>query len=155
MTKKLDKIDLEILRELLEDGTRSRASLARQLKMSEATIRKRIERLVKKEVMKIIALTNPLKMGLIVASFMFQIKPGLVSKAASKLARYSNIQYLAVITGQFDLLAWGVFLNQNDVYNFINDEAPKLPGIVRSETQFHLNLVKRAHNWILNEKGNT
>jgi|TARA_B100002003_G_C13935731_1_gene454393 Lrp/AsnC family transcriptional regulator for asnA, asnC and gidA len=150
-SKQLDKIDKAILRELIEDGTRSRVSFARQLKVSEATIRKRIERLEKEEVMKIIALTNPLKMGLTVVSFIFQIKPDMVSEAAFELAQYPNIQYLAITTGQFDLLAWAVFRNQNDVYNFVANEAAKLPGIIRSETQLHLNLVKRAHNWILRD----
>jgi len=155
MRNNLDKIDLDILRELVEDGTRSKASLAKQLKISEATIRKRIDRLSKEGVMKIIALTNPLKMGLTVVSIMFQINPGLVSEAARKLAQYPNIHYLSALTGQFDLFVWAVFLNQEEVYNFVSNEVPKLPGIVHSETQFHLNLVKRAHNWILNEEKRT
>ena len=105
--------------------------------------------------MKIIALTNPLKMGLTVVSFIFQIKPGMVQEAALELAEYPNIQYLAITTGQFDIFAWAVFRNQDDVYNFVANEAAKLPGIVRSETQFHLNLVKRAHNWVLTEENKT
>ena len=98
------------MRELIEDGTRSRASIARQLKLSEATIRKHIERLEKEGVMKIIALTNPLKMGLTVVSFIFQIKPGMVQEAALELAEYPNIPYLAITTGQFIIDTQGQFL---------------------------------------------
>ncbi len=59
----LDTTDAQIMAQLRVDGRRPNTEIARRLRVGEATVRKRIERLLLNDVMLIGAWTDPLKIG--------------------------------------------------------------------------------------------
>src|SRR5579885_2255980 len=59
----LDEIDLRIVQLLQENGRRSNSDIARQIGVSEPTVRKRIERLVQDRIIKVVAVFNPRRTG--------------------------------------------------------------------------------------------
>jgi len=58
-----DDLDRRIVDALVEDGRKSFVKIARELEVSEATVRQRVARLTAEGVMQITAVTNPLKLG--------------------------------------------------------------------------------------------
>ena len=61
--RKIDSIDASIIELLQRDGRLSNTDIARELDVSEATVRGRIKRLIDDEVIQIVAVSNPLRLG--------------------------------------------------------------------------------------------
>src|ERR671918_2857883 len=59
----LDDLDKSIIRCLQLDGRRPYAQIGRQLKVPEATVRQRAERLISRGVVQVVGVTDPLAMG--------------------------------------------------------------------------------------------
>ena len=59
----MDELDLRIIGSLQKDGRTSNSDLARELGVSEGTIRRRLWRLVQRDVIRITAVPNIEKMG--------------------------------------------------------------------------------------------
>src|SRR5690349_21334059 len=60
----LDKIDLSIIDALRKDGRVAFAQIAQQLKVSPGMIRMRYNRLLEMGILRVVAVTNPLHMGM-------------------------------------------------------------------------------------------
>lgn len=59
MKKKLDDLDIKIILELQEDARRPFKKMANRLKVSEGTVKNRVNRLIEKDVLKLEARVNP------------------------------------------------------------------------------------------------
>src|SRR4051812_50215072 len=59
----LDQLDHRIVEALVQDGRRPFVRIAADLGVSEASVRQRVARLTADGVMQIMAVTNPLKLG--------------------------------------------------------------------------------------------
>ena len=74
VSNNLDEIDLALLEILQKDAHFTSDELARQLHVSSATVRRRTSKLIREGVMRIVALTDPRKVGL---STIVGIMPGI------------------------------------------------------------------------------
>ena len=59
----MDSTDLKIINILSEDGRISNAHIARELELSEGTIRRRIRNLIDTKTINIVAVSDPKKLG--------------------------------------------------------------------------------------------
>ena len=59
----MDELDRKIVSILQQDGRASNAKIARQLGVSEGTIRRRLKKLIQDETIQVLALPDPAKMG--------------------------------------------------------------------------------------------
>ncbi|MFQ6065585.1 MAG: Lrp/AsnC family transcriptional regulator, partial [Candidatus Bathyarchaeia archaeon] len=107
MSVELDEIDREILNTLQSDARTSFASIARKLKVSEATIRFRVKKLIKKGVItRLIALLDPRKIGLsVTAIIMAKVDPTLLEEAFEQLASFNETHHVFQSTGEYDIVA--------------------------------------------------
>ena len=102
----MDRTDRQIIGLLQEEGTRTNAALARNIGVSEETVRRRLKRLTEENVLSIVAIPNDEMMGLGTKALLgVKTDPGLVDAAAEIMAENSAIQWIVVTTGQFDLVA--------------------------------------------------
>ncbi|NIQ07364.1 MAG: Lrp/AsnC family transcriptional regulator, partial [Candidatus Korarchaeota archaeon] len=107
MPVELDEVDRHILNVLQEDARSSFASIARELNVSEATIRFRVKKLTKKGVItRFIALLDPKKIGLsVTATIRAKVDPTLLEEAFEKLASFEEAHHIFQSTGQYDIIA--------------------------------------------------
>jgi Lrp/AsnC family transcriptional regulator for asnA, asnC and gidA len=65
MSKKrvIDEVDKQIIEMLQQDGRRPFTQIARDLGLSEAGVRQRVQNLIEEKVMQIVAVTDPLTLG--------------------------------------------------------------------------------------------
>ena len=61
--KLLDQIDCQMIELLQKDGRISNTDIAREIGLSEATVRTRLNRLINDEFIQIVAVSNPIKLG--------------------------------------------------------------------------------------------
>lgn len=143
----IDRIDKQIINELQIDGRRSYTDLAEILGLSEGTIRKRLKKMKKDNVIKISASVNPSKLGLNFISLMaIQVQMIGLQQVADMLAGNPHVYYLAFVTGRYDLVALMILRTPEELSKFIKEEISKIPSIVRTETLVNLEIIKSP--WI-------
>ena len=59
----LDEVNKLIIEQLQQDGRRSYAAIGKEVGLSEAAVRQRVQRLVDSGVMQVVAVTDPLELG--------------------------------------------------------------------------------------------
>lgn len=97
----LDEMDRKILKILEEDGRKPFTEIAEKLKVSESTIRKRVQALQKKGVIKKFTVkVDPSKMGIkTIAIVGVDVDPTKLLEVAQKLCDFKEIKWVATSTG--------------------------------------------------------
>ena len=131
----VDKLDRDIIIQLGKNAGLRNVALAKMLYASERTIRNRINRLLKKEIISITAIPNLEALGFGFISIMvFQVNLADLRRAAEELSKYPSVCYLANVTGRYDLIAVIFSKSQKEFYEFAANNISAVPGIIRSET---------------------
>lgn len=145
----IDDLDRQILKYLQEDGRISYVTLANQLNVSEGTIRKRVKKLEENNILQIVGVTDPFKVGLDTVAFLWlEVQRGQVNNVIEKLKEVVSIRYLAVTTGSYDLIAMVVLPNREELIKLLNEQVPSIEGIISTETSIILQIYKQIYNWI-------
>jgi DNA-binding Lrp family transcriptional regulator len=75
-----------------------------------------------------------------------KIRPGKIDDIADKLASYANVHYALITTGPYDLVAWAVFRDTDELSHFIRHELGHIEGLVSYECMRTLKVVKDLLN---------
>jgi len=139
----VDDLDLSIIQILEQDGRKNYTDIAKQLGVVEGTVRKRVKYLLDDGVITIQARPNPSKIGYrIVAVMAMQIQVNALRHVAKILASKPNVQWLAFVTGRYDLMAIVIQKSTEDLSRFLEEEISAIPSIIRTETFINLDIVK-------------
>ncbi len=139
----VDDLDLSIIQVLENDGRKNYTDIAKQLGVVEGTVRKRVKSLIDNKVMSIRATPNPHKLGFNVIALMgLQVQMSALRHVAQILGAKPNVQWLAFVTGRYDLMAIVIEKTTEDLSKFIEEEISAIPSIVRTETFVNLDIVK-------------
>jgi len=148
MPRSIDDLDREIIAILQRDGRTTNTEIARQLEVAEGTIRRRMERLINEDVIKIVAVTDPFKVGMgIVALIHLDVELSDLDEVAEKLEEMPCVRVVAYATGVYDIFVEAIFPSQQDLLRFLKDELPRIPGIRNTETSILLRILKRSYEW--------
>lgn len=139
----IDKLDLELIRQIQKDGRARHVDLAKKLNVVEGTVRKRIGNLVQNSIIKTIAAPNISKLGYNFIVFMaLQVHVAKLREIADILAKKPNVCYLAFVTGRYDMIAIVITRSPEEFAHLIEKEISTIPGIVRPETFVNLETLK-------------
>ena len=146
---KIDKIDLNLINLLVEDGRTSSAELARQLgDVTERTVRYRIERLLREGYIQICAVPNPRMLGFNVAADVFiEVEADKIFEVAQKLADFECVSYVACSIGEMDVSAQVLAKNTDEIYAFVTNVVRKIPGVRKTATSIVPVVLKDIHRW--------
>ena len=104
----MDELDRKIIALLQLDGRASNAKIAREVGVSEGTVRRRLRRLVKEDVVKVIAVPNLEKLGYATTALIgISTGPGKSDAVADAISAMEEAHYVAITTGSFDVLRLG------------------------------------------------
>lgn len=143
----LDAKDERIIAELQRDGRRPYTQLGKSVGLSEAAVRQRVQRLLDAGVMQIVAVTDPLQLGLKRAAMVGVKVEGDVRAAAEAIAAFDEVVYVVLTAGPVDLLAEVVVPNDDELLVLVNDRIRQIPGVVSTETSIYLSLYKQTYQW--------
>jgi len=146
---KLDRLDAAIVELLMEDGRMSCAEVARRIgKVSERSVRYRIDRLVHRKVIHISAIPRPQALGFaVVADVVIEVEPGHVREVAQTLVGCDCVSYVACSTGERDVSIQVVTHDNAELYNFVSDVVGKVPGVRRTTTFLVPLILKDVYEW--------
>ena len=139
----LDELDDKLISLLQSNGRASNIELAKQVGVSEGTIRRRFRNLIKDEVIRVVAIPDPAKMGRgTTAVIALQVEPSEVDPVASKLAEIPEVQYVSVTTGAFDVFLWVALASPEELSSFLRLQVGGISGVRRTETFVNLSIRK-------------
>lgn len=140
-----DNLDLKLIQELQKNGRQSYVELASRLKVVEGTVRKRVKRLLDRDIIKIVAVPNARELGYGFISIMgLQVRMANLREVAENLAQNKHVCYLAFVTGRYDLMAIILTRSPEELSQFIEREISAIPSILRTETFVNLDIIKGA-----------
>ncbi|HLX58733.1 MAG TPA: Lrp/AsnC family transcriptional regulator [Ktedonobacteraceae bacterium] len=143
----IDALDLRIIDALQIDGRRPFTKLAAELGISEASVRQRVANLINNQVMQIVAITNPLKMGFSLACMIgLRVSGDRLLEVAQEISAFDEVIYLIICAGSFDLLAEVVCRDNDHLLSFLTDKLYKVAGVQQTETYIYLRVTKQ-NNW--------
>ncbi len=143
----LDHVNKDIVEQLQQDGRRSYATLAKAVGLSEPAVRQRVQKLLDTGVMQIVAVTDPLMLGLARQAMIGIRADGDLRSIADQLAALEEIDYVVICTGSFDLLIELVVSDDEQLLDILNDAIRSIPGVRDTEVFVYLKLVKQTYTW--------
>ncbi|HEX7757671.1 MAG TPA: Lrp/AsnC ligand binding domain-containing protein [Niabella sp.] len=133
----LDKLDLQIIQEMMQDAEISYADLGKKLFVSGGTIHVRIKKLEELRVVKGKRLSVDLKsLGYDVIAFIgvYLEKSSLYDSVAKELRKIPQIVRLNYTTGNYSMFAEIICKDIQELRFVLHDELQKIKGIERTET---------------------
>jgi len=143
----LDEANRAIIEALQHDGRRPYGAIAEEVGLSEAAVRRRVQRLRENGVIQIVAVTDPLQLGFNRQAMVGIRVEGDVRQVASKVAALDDVDYVVMCAGSFDLLAELVCENDDRLLQLLNDSIRSIPGVRSTETFLYLKLAKQTYTW--------
>jgi Lrp/AsnC family transcriptional regulator, regulator for asnA, asnC and gidA len=141
-----DEIDLQIIDALRKDGRVAFAQIAEQLNVSPGMIRLRYNRLLEEGYLKVVAITNPLRMGFkTMAMIGIRAEGSKLLEVAEKISRLDEVIYLVISSGRFDLFAEVVCRDHEDLLRFITERLSTVDGVRETESFMHLKIAKEIY----------
>ena len=146
VTSETDEIDLQIIDALQNDGRVAFAQIAEQLNVSPGMIRLRYNRLAEQGYLKVVAITNPLRMGFkTMAMIGIRADGSKLLDVAEKIAQLDEVIYLVISSGRFDLFAEVVCRDHEDLLRFITEKLSTIDGVRESESFLNLKIIKEVY----------
>ncbi len=154
----LDKLDLQIIQEMMTDAEISYADLGKKLFVSGGTIHVRIKKLEEAGIVKGTRLSVELKLlGYDVIAFIgiYLEKSSLYDVVAKELHRIPEIVRLNYTTGNYSMFAEVICRDINQLRYVLHDQLQKIKGIERTETLISLeeSFSRNAQVYSDNQKG--
>jgi Lrp/AsnC family transcriptional regulator, regulator for asnA, asnC and gidA len=144
--ERLDATDLSIIESLQKDGREAFAQIAERLNVSPGMIRQRYNRLVEMGYLKIVAVTNPLMMGIRTMALIGIHTDGhKLLQVAEKISNLDEVVYLVVVSGRYDIICEVFCRDHEDLLKFLTEKLAKVDGIRETESFMHLKIMKEIY----------
>jgi len=144
----LDATDTRIIEMLQVDGRLSNTFIAKELGISEATVRNRLNRLIEENFIQIVAVSNPLKLGFEAVGIL-KISADIkkIDDVITALQQIKPVWFVVKTTGEADIHAEFVAPSIEALNELIYQQIYKIDGVLRAETSVILSYFKRDYNW--------
>lgn len=144
----ISELDKRIIEHLQRDGRRPFTRIAADLGVSEAAVRAHTNRLIERDILQVVGVTDPLKLG-----FQQQAMVGVrchadrLMEVAEAVAAFPEVSYLVVTAGSYDLLVEVVCEDNDALLRFLADRLRRVEGVRETETFVYLRMIKQVYAW--------
>jgi Lrp/AsnC family transcriptional regulator for asnA, asnC and gidA len=150
----LDTLDRRIIRLLQANGRATSAEIARQVGVSERTVRNRINRMVERGAILPTVVVNHKYFGYQTAVDIFcEVDISRMEEIGKELlSRLPEVNYIAYSTGDQDISIQALLESSDNVYEFVQ-RLVSIPGVQRTKTVLVPRILKNTYEWIPPETG--
>ena len=152
-TQGLDKTDIAIIGHLQADGRRPFTSIAKDLGISEASVRQRVSRLLRTKVIQIVAVSSPLDLGLMWAQVHLRVKGDRIEAVAEAVAELPQVDYVSICAGDIDIIVGVVAHDRDELLQVLVNDIRTIPGIDQADVVLNLKILKDNYEWSPGERG--
>ncbi|MBA2574109.1 MAG: Lrp/AsnC family transcriptional regulator [Nocardioidaceae bacterium] len=143
----LDDVSKAIIEQLQRDGRMPYAAIGKAVGLSEAAVRQRVQRLLDNGVMQIVAVTDPLQLGFARQAMIGIHAEGDVEPIAESLSQMSEIDYVIITAGSFDLMVEVVCESDDHLLELLSKRIRAVDGVRSTESFVYLKLHKQTYSW--------
>ena len=143
----IDGIDRAIIRQLQLDGRASYADLAGEVGLSAPAVRQRMQRLMETGLLQVVAVTDPLKLGLPVMALVVIAVDGDIRAVADAVSAIDEVIYVVLTSGSFDLFAEVVCADMDELFAVVNDRLKQIDGVRETESFVYFDIHTHRFNW--------
>jgi len=142
----MEELDEKILSELLHQGFQKSAALSHVIGIGERTVRRRINNMIRSNVIKVIAVPNPILFGFGAwAKIGITVAPESLSRVSRALTKHPSIYFVAYALGRCDIIIAVHFNTIDRLAYFVNSELTQIRGIRNTETWMLVSPRKYYH----------
>jgi Lrp/AsnC family transcriptional regulator, regulator for asnA, asnC and gidA len=142
----VDEIDRAIIEQLQRDGRLPYTKLGAAVGLSEAAVRQRVQRLVDGGVMQVVAVTDPLSLGLRRMGLIGVRCQGDTTVVADRIGALDEVDYVVIAAGSFDILA-EVVVGDDDGFLDLVNRIRRIKGVLSTECFVYLRIAKQTYEW--------
>jgi Lrp/AsnC family transcriptional regulator for asnA, asnC and gidA len=143
----IDAVDRARIRALQDDGRASYAELAASVGLSPPAVRQRMQRLIESELLQVVAVTDPLKLGLPVMALVGVEVDGDVREVSEAVGAIDEAIYVVLTSGSFDLFVEVVCADMDQLFDVVNDRLKQIPGVRSTESFVYFDIHTHRFNW--------
>ena len=139
-----DEIDWKIIN-LLRETHQNNNAIARQLGISEGTVRQRLKKLKDSNIIKIKALINPevLENQQLATVAVNVTESSKLEEKAREIAALTNVLDVSLTTGRYDLFVQVLVDSNHGLVRFLTEELPAVSGVSSTESFLMLKSVNK------------
>jgi Lrp/AsnC family transcriptional regulator, regulator for asnA, asnC and gidA len=142
----LDHTARRIIAMLQRDGRTPNTVIARELGVSEATVRARVDALTRSGVLQIVGLTDPGNMGFGVMAMIGVQATSELGNVADLVATWPETTYVVISAGSYDMLVEVVCRDNADLLR-ISEQLRAVPGVRSTESFIYISRHKLNYAW--------
>jgi len=142
----IDESDREIIRALQADGRMPYSQLSRLVGLSDATCRQRVMRLLDEGVIDIVAVTDPVKLGLGFQALLGVTVSGDARETADNIGSLDDAVYVVMSAGRFDLLV-ELVSRDGEAFVEVSNAIRMMDGVHAVEAMPYLGITKQTYDW--------
>ena len=145
----LDAIDHGIISLLRADGRMPYRAIARELEVTENTIRARVRRLEESNTMRVVAVTDIEAAGYgMLLAVGVQVEGRSPEAVAREMARFTEVFSVNVVVGTHDLEILVVAEDQPALGRLLTERLAAIPGVRRLTPALALDVLKNQPDWV-------
>ena len=145
----LDELDYAIIDLLREDGRLPYRAIARELGLTEATVRSRVKRLEESGTMRVVAVTDIEAAGYqMLLAIGVQVESRSPAEVAADLAKIAEIFSVNVVVGTHDVEVLVVAEDLDALNRLLSKILSSISGIRRLTPSLAVNVLKNQPDWV-------
>jgi Lrp/AsnC family transcriptional regulator for asnA, asnC and gidA len=146
----LNPLDRKIVRLLQKNGRLSNTEVARELSVTETTIRKRVGRMLEEGLIEFLAVPTQLAVGSMIAAIIgVTVNLRQLDEVSAQAIACPEVRYVGVAAGRYDLILEGIFSSHEHLLRFLATSLGQFEGVVSAETSIILKVAKFSYEWEL------
>lgn len=144
----LDDLDRAILLLLREDGRRSNADIAREVGVSQPTVRQRLDRILRGGAAYVTVRINPAAIGFPIDVILnLRVSGRDVREVGEEISALEHVSYVGYTIGSCDIQV-EAFLRDNDhLFRFVTEVITPIEGVASVETFLVMRTEKFNYKW--------
>ena len=139
----IDALDEKLLSILRDNARQSAEKIAKRLKVSPTTVRRRMKKFTRGGVITITPMVDPAKIGVTVRTYIaVDVELGDIEAAAEFLMKQPEVKFVSTTTGRFDLFVGAGFHSTAELSEFMQKKMAGIKGLKDTEIFVCLEMKK-------------
>jgi len=145
----LDDLDYQIVSFLQDNARIPFTQIAKELGVTEKTIRLRVQQMQDDGMLSLVGVVNPIKAGIRVETIIFiAVSNTKLDDVVAELQDIPEVRLIVLTSGEYQLMTQVFTRNQEELSSFIMDKLNKIDGITRTNVIMELKVLKSKLKFI-------
>ena len=145
----LDDIDYGIVRALQENARLPFTQIAKELGVTEKTIRMRVQQMQDEGVLSLVGIVNPVKAGLNVQAFVqIATEADKLDDVVAVLNGIVEVRLVVLTSGDYQLITQILVRIYEELSQFLMKTLNKIPGVTRVNVINELKILKSKYKFV-------